>query len=301
MVYCEARDSVAALVCGAYNRNPGNRLLSHLVTRADTWPELASAGVTLIEGTAYVYAPREVEVTYLSAQIERYQVWAEKYTPLAGIAEVRSAAASGPRLDLPLLFMPTGFEKLEEYGFGLQREVKRVAVADLRQAIGKYKRLVVLGEPGSGKTTTLWRLTYDLATSARVDPATALPLFVPLGGYTGAETALEYVQSHCGDLVPHLPAYLAQGRIVLLLDGLNEMPQRGRQERVGRIQTLLARFGATPALGDMPGPGLRVGRRRGLEARKTGGQAPGSGTAAGLSAPLSGPRGRRATLLAAHG
>ena len=88
LVYCEAGGSVAALVCAAYNRNPSNPLLSRIVAQASAWPELSSAGLVLIDGTAYVFAPRHVELTYLSALIERYDFWTEKFTPLAGIAEV---------------------------------------------------------------------------------------------------------------------------------------------------------------------------------------------------------------------
>jgi formylglycine-generating enzyme required for sulfatase activity len=182
---------------------------------------------------------RGEEVAYLDGLIDRYRYWAEKYTPLAGIAEVRAATTNGPRLDLPMLFMPAGFEKLEEHGFGEQRRTERVAVDDLRDAVAKYKRLVLLGEPGSGKTTTLWRLAYDLAVAAKEDPKAPLPLLVPLGGYTGPESALAYAQGYFEELGAYLPAYLRSRRLVLLLDALNEMPQSSYKERVGRIQGLL--------------------------------------------------------------
>lgn len=71
---------------------------------------------------------RASELAYLAKIIADYEYWAQHYTPLAGIAEVRRAAQGGPRLDLPLLFMPTGFEKLAEHGFGPDRRVERVPV-----------------------------------------------------------------------------------------------------------------------------------------------------------------------------
>jgi hypothetical protein len=108
--------------------------------------------------------------------------------------------------------------------------------------VNRYRRLVLLGEPGSGKTTTLWRLAYDYAVAARADPRAPLPLLVPLGGYAGDESALRYAQDHFGELNPYLPAYLRSGRAVVLLDALNEMPQRGYPERVGRIQALLDQY-----------------------------------------------------------
>jgi formylglycine-generating enzyme required for sulfatase activity len=244
VAWAEQQNRIAELIIAAVAENPSNELLSRLVEAASAWPELASTGLVLFEGIAYVYAPRHLELAYLDKLMQQYEVWAEKYTPLAGIAEVRGY----PNLVLPMRFMPTGFEKVEEPDFDRQREVKRVPVADLREAVTTYKRLVLLGEPGAGKTTTLWRLAYDLAEAARHDAQAPLPLLVPLGGYTGSEPALDYAKTYFGTLGPHLQAYLHQGRVVFLLDGLNEMPQHGYRERVDRIQTLLERFHRAPAL-----------------------------------------------------
>lgn len=182
---------------------------------------------------------RAQEVAYLDHLLQEYHYWAEKYTPLAGIAEVRAATSAGPRLDLPLLFMPTGFEQLIEHGFGEQRRAERVAVDDLRQAVARYRRLVLLGEPGSGKTTTLWRLVCEYAQAAKENPTAPLPLLVALGGYTGPEPLLDYCRTAGGLLGPYLTPYLQQGRLLLLLDGLNELPRRDYSERVARVQQLL--------------------------------------------------------------
>jgi formylglycine-generating enzyme required for sulfatase activity len=100
----------------------------------------------------------------------------------------------------------------------------------------------LLGDPGSGKTTTLWRLCYDYATAAQQDPQKPLPVLVNLGGYAGSGPFYVYVGHHLDPLAPYLETYRAAGRLILLLDGLNEMPQAGYKERVGRIRKVLDRW-----------------------------------------------------------
>lgn len=184
---------------------------------------------------------RAKEMAYLDHLLARYTYWRDHYTPLAGLAEVRAAVKDGPRLDLPLPFIPPGFEKLEKHGYGERAEVRRVPVADLRAAVAEQRRIVLLGEPGSGKTTTLWRLVYDYATTAKADGQAPLPVLVPLGGYTDETPFDRYLGQQLGPLAPYLETYRASGRLILLLDGLNEMPQRHSAERVGRIQAVLNR------------------------------------------------------------
>ncbi|MCP4540105.1 MAG: NACHT domain-containing protein, partial [Chloroflexi bacterium] len=182
---------------------------------------------------------RAQELAYLDALLKKYDYWLDHYTPLAGIAEVRAAVQDGPRLDLPMPFIPPGFEKLTEHGFGERAEVRREPVDDLRAAVAEHRRIVLLGSPGSGKTTTLWRLAYDYALEAKADAHAPLPLLVPLGGYTGDGPFDVTLARHLGPLAPHLDIYRASGRLILLLDGLNEMPQADYAGRVGRVRDAL--------------------------------------------------------------
>jgi formylglycine-generating enzyme required for sulfatase activity len=183
---------------------------------------------------------RVKELAYLEGLLKRYEHWLDHYTPLAGIAEVRAAVKDGPRLDLPMPFVPRGFERLMAHDFG--GEMRREPVDDLCQAIREHRRIVLLGDPGSGKTTTLWRLAYDYASEAKKDESAPLPVFVLLGGYSDDGPFDAYLARHLGVLSPHLETYRASGRLVLLLDGLNEMPQADYERRVGRIRATLERY-----------------------------------------------------------
>jgi predicted NACHT family NTPase len=185
---------------------------------------------------------RGQELAYLDGLLRRYDYWRAHYTPLAGIAEVRAPDQNGSRLDFSMPFIPPGFEKLVEYGYGERAVVRRVPVDDLRKAITEHQRIILLGEVGSGKTTTLWRLAYDFAIAARGDGRAPLPVLVALGGYTDAGSFDDYLAWHLRPLAPYLESYRASGRLILLLDGLNEMPRAGYAERVGRIQHELDRY-----------------------------------------------------------
>jgi predicted NACHT family NTPase len=162
---------------------------------------------------------RDKELAYLSGLVNQYERWRERYTPLAGIAEVREAVNSGSLFDHADPFIPPEFEKLVEHGFGPRTEVRREPVADLRAAVQEHRRIILLGDPGSGKTTTLWRLTYDYAAAAQENPRAPLPVFVRLGEYAADEPFRDFLQRHLGPLAAYLESYRASRRLILLLDG----------------------------------------------------------------------------------
>jgi formylglycine-generating enzyme required for sulfatase activity len=109
---------------------------------------------------------------------------------------------------------------------------------NLETIIQNHPALVVLGDPGAGKSTLLKHLALGLATAN----TGALPILVPLNAY--GKALQEWGALSLSDFLPHyfagrqqrlqglgplFQAALAQGKAVVLLDGLDEVvAERGK-------------------------------------------------------------------------
>ncbi|MGY6277230.1 NACHT domain-containing protein [Methylomonas sp. MgM2] len=120
------------------------------------------------------------------------------------------------------------------------------------------KPIVLLGEPGSGKSVTLRHLALGIARQQsdgrRIWPA--LPVYVHLGSYSQnddkgqAIELLEFIKYQLGHVIPGgsnilevLEDALKQGRIYLLLDAMDEMPSKDFASRADRIKQFLIEYG----------------------------------------------------------
>jgi formylglycine-generating enzyme required for sulfatase activity len=108
--------------------------------------------------------------------------------------------------------------------------------------------LVVIGAPGSGKSTLLRRLELDLANQAlRLgnDAAQAAPLtlFLSMNAYgqrgSGIPDPKDWIAMHWNRMTGDLLAFdaLLRQPLMLLLDGLNEMPHADRTDYNARLAT----------------------------------------------------------------
>src|SRR5262245_6318919 len=92
----------------------------------------------------------------------------------------------------------------------------------LEDAIRLYPRLVLLGQAGGGKTTTLRHLALDQARARRDNPETVpLPLLLDLARWGDEATPLDFVRGHWLDASDPEPAVI-KGDVSLYLDGLSE-------------------------------------------------------------------------------
>ena len=103
---------------------------------------------------------------------------------------------------------------------------KPTAVPNVTKQLMSLTRVVLLAEPGAGKTVTLKKLTvaYVDAHLEAHDPTRPLPVFVPLAKFDGKTTFAEFAGSYLYNLAEYAP----QLNLVWLFDALNEMPRRGK-------------------------------------------------------------------------
>jgi formylglycine-generating enzyme required for sulfatase activity len=193
-----------------------------------------------------VAARRADEGAYLAALLvnPRYGRWASQFVPLAGTLTVFERPPGWSDV-------PPEFTLLEISGEGPGRGVRRVRLETITEATAQHEALVVLGEPGAGKTTTLYRLALDAARQRLTTGEGKLPLFLSLADYRGYATPQEFVaaawRQFLGGDGQEAGERLRRGDLLLLCDALNEMPfddDRDYRARVGAWR----RF-----VGDWPG------------------------------------------------
>ncbi len=122
------------------------------------------------------------------------------------------------------------------------------------QLLKEHNGVIVLGDPGAGKTTLLKYLALLLALDRgdRVNLAGYLPILIPLSAYANALAAGDVaLQEFLGDYYTGLgialpvrdllAAFLAQGRTLLLMDGLDEVQSLAqRTTLVKRLEAFFA-------------------------------------------------------------
>ncbi len=184
---------------------------------------------------AYLKAVRQAQETY-RVRSTPLQAWSYPY-------------------DIPILYA------LDDPDPTLPRQTRSLSVPELIETVvGAHSpHLLLLGEPGAGKTMFLHELLSSIAQRRRQVAAgrIRLPLFLPLKYYALliqtfeqadlADFSLLDLLAAC-DLpgLDHLRPYLArlfrQGRLLFLCDGLDEVPERFRP---GVDQELTLRFRQT--------------------------------------------------------
>jgi hypothetical protein len=177
--------------------------------------------------------------TYLGAMQLGYLMAVGNYTPMAGEGRFRRERVAR---SLHAVVMRPEFS-LRRAGplFGERQTIQeKREYENLLPALRESKRVMVLGEPGIGKTTTLFKFSDELRQQALERDGAPIPLIVPLREWRGDLTWDGLIDRHLGALAPRYGDLLTSRRLYFLLDGLNELPRDDRRgAKLDAIRRLL--------------------------------------------------------------
>jgi len=142
------------------------------------------------------------------------------------------------RLNLSELLQHCSLEDFDRLGF-TQGKGERVSGLE---AVERFDKLMLLGKPGAGKTTFMKRLAT--LCSAGIFQAHRVPLFIPLRDFAEADRKpglLAYMQQRLAILklqnTQTAEVLLSHGRVLVLLDGLDEVRQEDGKRILREIQS----------------------------------------------------------------
>lgn len=139
---------------------------------------------------------------------------------------------------------------LELPGEGARALERSEPIKPIYDKVGRS--MLILGEPGSGKTITLLELTRDLIRSARTDPSQPVPVVLNLSSWVGQPLQRWLVDElKTKYFVPERMGrpMLDRNRLALLLDGLDEVAADRQADCVESINAFTESYGV---------PGLAV-------------------------------------------
>jgi len=187
------------------------------------------------------------EIAYLRAlnELSKLQEVRDSYVPLRATTD--RWMLESQLGDVGPFIVRSGTDEQEE----LTRTQRQMGV-QLLDEIAREDRVVILGKPGSGKTTTLRYLAQHYAELALQDDLhTKLPLLATLSEYDPEQDVIHFLRNQLADasglstktthhLVENLEGHLDNGRLALLFDGLNEL--RGQRQAFARLIHFTQRY-----------------------------------------------------------
>ncbi|GAA3636985.1 NACHT domain-containing protein [Microlunatus ginsengisoli] len=151
-------------------------------------------------------------------------------------------------------FVPTaGHETDNDDEAEVDRSSDEGAVFPVDEVLASSNRHVIRGEAGSGKTTLLQWLAVTAARDAFEGPLESwsrmIPIFLQLRRYANSQLPLpqEFLHHVAGNIVGIMPPgwvhrQMDAGRVLLLLDGVDELPENQRDSARDWLQELLIQF-----------------------------------------------------------
>ncbi len=145
------------------------------------------------------------------------------------------------------------YENIDEedrYKSRKRSNFRRGTINTIRKESVPEKRMIIWGNAGTGKSTTLEYLAYLDAKDYRKNHENKIPVLIPLGLLTDSHQSLiDYICTKTMLGVEELNKLLRMGKINLFFDGVNEIPENEngtlRRMRLLEIQKLINEYPET--------------------------------------------------------
>jgi uncharacterized protein YjbI with pentapeptide repeats len=168
-------------------------------------------------------------------------------------AALRAYAAWYERQEIHLSYLPLKcITRPPHMQKGEKREID--VIKEVQHWLQNPERLfVILGDFGTGKTTILQRLKYEFASCYYAGVKGPIPVYIPLRNYESIGALEKFIevqlQNELDVRIPfnRLLEFLRQGKLLLLLDGFDEMGQQiDKEKRRSNFAELLPLLIASP-------------------------------------------------------
>ncbi len=146
-------------------------------------------------------------------------------------------------------------EAVTKYPWAIKKELTDetlpagTSMLEIFDSIGMGRSLLILGTPGSGKTTMLLELARQLIGHAREDVTYPIPMVFNLASWTEKLSLADWLAQELNNLysVPRktAPDWVKGDKLLLLLDGLDEVRQESRTKCVEAINAFRKEHGLT--------------------------------------------------------
>ena len=222
--------ALKALLERAYEPSPGVAEIAGRLYQTYLYIPVAEDGIAYVEtdhNGVPIDAPRVQEIPL--------EVVSDYLDSLRARCLVSDALSPDTRVPLNAAFIPPRFTVI-----GSQPE-EVISWDQFRS----YARVVIVGAPGAGKTSCLRRLALDVTSDRRLSFDT-LPIFIQLRDFpvddlrpTGIKRLLD--AGRIPELVTEFDPPLHGGRLLLIIDGLDELPSPGERDIFLKSLTNLCR------------------------------------------------------------
>ncbi|MBI5667311.1 MAG: TIR domain-containing protein [Chloroflexi bacterium] len=145
----------------------------------------------------------------------------------------------------------------DEEGFLDRRDRERklsnnVTVLDVLNDPTYEQRVLVVGDPGAGKTTMLLAFTREMVNRRLTDPEASLPIYAPIRLWQPGQTLIQFLAGVTGIAAKDVESLLDSKSVILILDGLDELPRRYEQDERVLFMRMISDFKELPILRETP-------------------------------------------------